>query len=141
MARSPVGVSWQPIATSGGSFFISRGRGRRCVTWPPCGTCSRRCGCSRQNAIRAAVRHMELLVLDRLYSPTDAAQLAQAARDKGLRVEVRSADAVSHVPYNDRTKSALIIDDDALALAVVNRMLRESVSIRIAEDELRGGRL
>ena len=85
------------------------------------------------DVIWAAVRDRELLVLDRLYSPTDALQLTQAARDRGLHVEVCSSDAVSHVPYNDRTRSALIIDDDALALAVVNRMRREGVSIRIAE--------
>jgi hypothetical protein len=84
------------------------------------------------DVVWAAARGKETVTLDGL-SPMDTPRLTQAARARGLRVEVHRTDTVSHLPYNDTTRAALVIEDDGLAAAVANRMLLAGVRVRSEE--------
>jgi hypothetical protein len=77
----------------------------------------------------AAVRGKEWLALDTVYGPIDAPRLVDAARGRGLRVEVRPTDTISYLPHNTTTGVALLIEDDEEAAVIANRMLAEGVPV------------
>jgi hypothetical protein len=85
------------------------------------------------SAVWAATHGRESLALQQQFSLIDGPRLVEEARNRGLRVEVLRSDTVSYLPYNETTKAARIIEDDAVAAAVASRMKLEGVRVRLQE--------
>ena len=63
------------------------------------------------------------------FSAYQAHELAAAARQHGLQVQLNDRTEISYLPVHKRTGDALIIEDDQLARAVTERMINAGVTI------------
>jgi hypothetical protein len=67
------------------------------------------------HAVLADLRGQLRLALAEPYSSMSASPLVTAARARGLRLEVLGTDTVEYLPFNKKTRSALVIENDELA--------------------------
>lgn len=61
-------------------------------------------------------------MIERVYDASEGPAAAQKAREHGLRVEEWARDVVEYLPVNEATNRAMIIEDDAVAAAVIEKM-------------------
>jgi hypothetical protein len=63
----------------------------------------------------------------------EARRIAEACRLHGLEVEVTSESRSSYLPFNENTKSALLIEDPALSEEVCREAISHGLRVREVE--------
>jgi hypothetical protein len=68
-------------------------------------------------------------VVERIYGTSDGQAAAQKARENGLHVEEWARDTVAYLPVNEATKMVMIIENDDVAAAVIEKMRAFGVKV------------